>query len=40
MIGFNIENPINIVNFPCQVQTVMLKPLLIPEWYEMPNRVA
>jgi hypothetical protein len=32
-IGFDIKNQINIVNFPTQINTVMLKPLSKPDFY-------
>lgn len=32
-IGYDIASPLNVVNFPSQVQTVMLRPLDKPEWY-------
>jgi II/X family phage/plasmid replication protein len=33
LLGFDIASPLNIVNFPVQVQTVMLQPLEKPAWY-------
>jgi hypothetical protein len=33
LLGFDIASPLNIVNFPVHVQTVMLKPLEKPSWY-------